>query len=257
MGCVHTRSKTFVTFSYQNSEEGLSTNNRSSTTLGFNNEMSVMDYNELTSHRTGSKRAQDHTAGYLKSSQVIVELKGHPAVHSRISGKGPNDALYKTSAAGNSSDNYMCSAHVAKKRKNFFYRSKSEDQKKFNEVVGVPEPGVVHTNSKFNEHHRSDNQLQSMPFAAVGTITKSRRQSFISIWGMKLQYVYSSHHLVLSIIQSSFYRLHSFHKVCYFIEPCKAGLYVLLFGKVPFQAHQGALNFAISTYKKWPVLNLK
>ena len=166
MGCVHSRSKTFVTFSYQNSEEGLSTNNHSSTTLGFNNDQPGKDFNELNLHRS-----KMHDL-YSNPSPVIVELKG--SSKSKRSKTVQNDGYYKKSSCPEIS---KCSAVGMKKRREFFYRSKSEDQRQFHEIVSVPEPTRVLPNFKFLKHHRSDNQLQAVE--ETFSNMNSRRQSFI------------------------------------------------------------------------------
>ena len=166
MGCVHTRTRTFYTFPYQNSEEGLSTNNLSSTTMGFS--ISGHDhplgehkaesasprkggkYNDQTAHNMG-KHHQGKSFGRIESLSKIASLQE------------PRSIPFAES-------NY--------KRRGIFYRSKSDDQQQFGQVVNCFDTGQGES-IKYKRHHRSENQLPptDTSSSSKGKACITRRQS--------------------------------------------------------------------------------
>lgn len=133
MGCVHTRTRTFYSFPYQNSEEGLSTNNLSSTTMGTGYQIAGDADHKAdcsSSPRKGPKYSMDAHIGKHQT-------KGFGRIESFSKIATLQESLVDTT-----------------KRRGFF-RSKSDDQQQFGQV------NFLDCNEKveYKRHHRSENQL--------------------------------------------------------------------------------------------------
>ena len=146
MGCVHTRTRTFYSFPYQNSEEGLSTNNLSSTTMaGF----SISGHDHCGDHK--SETSSPRKGGKYGIEQAVHLGKKHQSkAFKRIESFSKIASLQESRTISFVDKN---------KRRGFFYRSKSDDQQQFGQVVNFLDSNNNTESSKYKRHHRSENQL--------------------------------------------------------------------------------------------------
>lgn len=155
MGCVHPKckSKTFYSFSYANSEEGLSTNNLSSTNLGHNTGADTL------SHVGRAPRATDSSleprGHFWKGGSRARSSEAHTKIDSPRKTLPRKSCEDRTSTfsdvRGRFSETRAASVETSQKRQNLsLSRSKSEDKQFTNAVLCLGRGGVV---------CRSDNQL--------------------------------------------------------------------------------------------------
>ena len=167
MGCVNTRTRTFYSFPYQNSEEGLSTNNLSSTTVGFS--MSAHD------HQVACGDHKVENTSPRKGAKYNIDQSVHMGKHHQGKNFGRIGSLSKIAS---SQESRTISFLDTSKRRGLFYRSKSDDQKQFVQVVNFLDSGNGDS-SKYKRHHRSENQLPMTENSGEikGKLYAARRQS--------------------------------------------------------------------------------
>jgi hypothetical protein len=147
MGCVHTRTRTFYSFPYQNSEEGLSTNNLSSTTLGL--PLPGQEYQITCGDISGENK------GLRKGTMFNIEETVQLGNHHQSKSFGRIGSLSTISSLREARTIAFLDTS---KRRNFFYRSKSDDRQQFGGGIDFLDTNND-GNSKHKRHHRSENQL--------------------------------------------------------------------------------------------------